>query len=333
MADEQKEPTETTEQTETPTGAFAGMDFEEPDDQELYGFLEEMEEEECEDCEEEVDEEGEYEYYDPDKPEVTNNDDEEYEYEEEQEVQEGLQADLVALAKAQGLSDDEIKSIGSDSALGTIIAALQRRAVEETTESAEIQQSDAALKEIEESRQALAEIQGMKPDDHFDPVAARAIKALNSELERMQGELSKVGGVAFSAQSEQGVTEIAGKYPEVLGSGPSSELDPTSDYSRNRSRLLDEVSILRAGYTAAKKPVPTDTELFTKAFRSVFGMRIQEIERDRFAKKVKKREKQFIARATNNRGVPKKGRDKAVASVAQIMRDRGLVALDSETFE
>ena len=77
--DEQKEPTETTEQTEAPTGAFAGMDFEEPDEQELYGFAEEGEEEECEDCEEEeVDEEDEYEYYDPDKPEVTN-DDEEYE--------------------------------------------------------------------------------------------------------------------------------------------------------------------------------------------------------------------------------------------------------------
>ena len=43
--DEQKEPTETTEQTETPTGAFAGMDFEEPDEQELYGFAEESEEE------------------------------------------------------------------------------------------------------------------------------------------------------------------------------------------------------------------------------------------------------------------------------------------------
>ncbi len=329
--DEQKEPTETTEQTEEPKGAFAGMDFEEPDEQELYGFAEEGEEEECEDCEEEeVDEEDEYEYYDPDQPEVINDDEE---YEEEEEVQEGLQTELVALAKAQGLSDDEIKSIGSDSALGTIIAALQRKAVEETSESAEIQQSDAALKKIDESRQALAEIEGMKPDDHFDPVAARAIKALNSELERMRGELSKVGGVALSAQSEQGVTEIAGKYPEVLGSGPSSDLDPTSDFSRNRSRLLDEVSVLRAGYAAAKKPVPTDTELFTKAFRSVFGMRIQEIERDRFAKKVKKREKQFIARATNNRGVPKQGRDKAVASVAQIMRDRGLVALDSESFE
>lgn len=329
--DEQKEPTETTEQTEAPTGAFAGMDFEEPNEQELYGFAEEVEEEECEDCEEEeVDEEDEYEYYDPDKPEVENDNEE---YEEEQQVQEGLQTELVALAKAQGLSDDEIKSIGSDEALGTIIAALHRKAVEETTESAEIQQSDAAHKEIDESRQALAEIQGMKPDDHFDPVAARAIKALSSELERMRGELSKVGGVALSAQSEQGVTEIAGKYPEVLGSGPSSELDPTSDFSRNRSRLLDEVSVLRAGYAAAKKPVPTDTELHTKAFRSVFGMRIQEIERDRFAKKVKKREKQFIARATNNRGVPKQGRDKAVASVAQIMRDRGLVALDSESFE
>ena len=62
-------------------------------------------------------------------------------------------------------------------------------------------------------------------------------------------------------------------------------------------------------------------------------MRIQEIERDRFAKKVKKREKQFIARATNNRGVPKVGRDKAVANVAQMMRDRGLLATDSESFE
>ena len=318
------------EKNEEYNGPFAGMDFDEPDEQELYGFEEEEEgEEECEDCEEEEDGDD-IEFFDPDNPQVEA---EEEEHEEEQQVQEGLQAELVALAKAQGLSDDEIRSIGSDSALGTIIAALQRRAVEETTESAQEQQSDAVLQEAEESRKALAEIESLNADDHFDPVAAKAIKALHSELQRVRDELSQVGGVAFSASSEQGIVDMAGQYPEVLGNGPTSELEPSSDYARNRSRLLDEVSVLRAGYAAAKKPVPTDTELFTKAFRSVFGMRIQEIERDRFAKKVKKREKQFIARATNNRGVPKVGRDKAVANVAQMMRERGLLAVESEDFE
>jgi len=315
-------------------GRFAHMDFEEPDEQELYGFEEGEEveeEEECEDCEEENEDGEDIEYYDPDAPRPESEDDPEYDVEEE--VQEGLQADLVALAKAQGLSDDEIRRIGSDSALGTIIAALQRRAVEETAESALEQQGDATLVEHEESRKALAEIENLNADDHFDPLAAKAIKALNSELQRVRSELSQVGGVAFSAHSEQGVVDMAGKYPEVLGNGPTSELEPSSDYARNRSRLLDEVSVLRAGYAAAKKPVPSDAELFTKAFRSVFGMRIQEIERDRFAKKVKKREKQFIARATNNRGVPKVGREKAVANVAQMMRERGLMAVESEDFE
>ena len=331
MGDEKKE------ETQENTGPFAGMDFDEPDEQELYGFTDEdteegsEEEEECEDCDEEEDSDD-IEFFDPDNPRPEAEEDED-EYEEEQQVQEGLQAELVALAKAQGLSDDEIKAIGNDSALGTIIAALQRRAVEETTESAQEQQSDAAFQENEESRKALAEIENLNADDHFDPVAAKAIKALHSELQRVRSELSQVGGVAFSEQSERGIVDMAGKYPEVLGQGSTSELDAGSDHARNRSRLLDEVSVLRAGYAAAKKPVPTDTELFTKAFRSVFGMRIQEIERDRFAKKVKKREKQFIARATNNRGVPKVGRDKAVANVAQMMRDRGLLATDSESFE
>lgn len=248
MADEEKNE----EKNEEYNGPFAGMDFDEPDEQELYGFEEgeesEENEEECEDCEEEEDNED-IEFFDPDNPQVEA---EEQEYEEEQQVQEGLQAELVALAKAQGLSDDEIRSIGSDSALGTIIAALQRRAVEETTESAQEQQSDAVFQEAEESRKALAEIESLNADDHFDPVAAKAIKALHSELQRVRDELSQVGGVAFSASSEQGIVDMAGKYPEVLGNGPTSELEPSSDYARNRSRLLDEVSVLRAGYAAAK---------------------------------------------------------------------------------
>lgn len=320
---------------ENKTTPFAEMDFDEPNEEELYGFSEEESEEgeveeECEDCDEE-DEDSEIEFYDPDNPQPEAEEEEEYEVDEE--VQEGLQADLVALAKAQGLSDDEIKSIGSDSALGVIITALQRRAVEETAETALEQQSDAAFQEHEESRKALVEIEQLDENDHFDPVAAKAIKALNEELKRVRQELTQVGGLAYSAQSEQGVLDMAGQYPEVLGKGPTNELDPSSDQARNRSRLLDEVSVLRAGYASAKKTVPTDAELFTKAFRSVFGMRIQEIERDRFAKKVKKRSKQFIARASNNRNVPKAGRDKAVANVAQIMRERGILASDAEMFE
>jgi len=322
------------EEKEEKISPFAEMEFDEPNEEELYGFDEnegeEDEEEECEDCDEE-EEDSDIEFYNPDNPQPVAEEEEEYVVEEE--VQEGLQADLVALAKAQGLSDDEIKSIGSDSALGTIIAALQRRAVEETAETAQEQQSDAAFQEHEESRKALAEIEQLDENDHFDPVAAKAIKALNGELKRVRQELSQVGGLAYSAQTEQGVVDMAGQYPEVLGTGPTSELEPSSDQARNRSRLLDEVSVLRAGYAAAKKPVPTDAELFTKAFRSVFGMRIQEIERDRFAKKVKKREKQFIARASNNRNVPKVGRDKAVANVAQLMRERGILASDAEMFE
>ena len=325
MAEETKQTEETEEKR-----PFDFMDFEEPTLAELMGEEEVDDEEECEDCEDD----DEYEYYDPDKPQPESEEDEEYEYVEDPvPVQEGLQADLVAAAKLQGLTDQEIAAIGNPEAMNTIISALLRRAIDSVAEDQVINEGDAALAKTEESRQELAEIENMNPDDAFDPTSAKAIKALSAELNRMRSELAAVGSKAENVEYENSMSEISAKFPEVLGKGKTNELDPSSEYVDNRARLLEEVEVLRAGYKASRKQTPTDTALFEKAFRSVFGTKIFEIERERFKKKVNKREKQFIARATNNRVSSKQGRDKAISGVAAMMRDRGLLEVDAETFD
>ncbi len=320
-----EEKVEVEETVEEYSGPFKEMHFDEPNEEDLYGFS--SEDGESEDNSGESDDEPQF--YDPDRVE----EEDAAEPQENVEVPEGLQTELVELAKKQGLSEEEINRIGDPDALDVIVSALQKRAVDATAEDAQEQKSDAALQDVEESRQQLATIEEMNPEDHFDPVAAKAIKSLKSELDRMRGELSNIGGVAIAAQSEQDLAVIAKQYPEILGEGPTKNLVPHSDHVRNRTRLLDEVSVLRAGYRAANKAVPEDKELFAKAFQSVFGTKINEIERQRFTKKVKSREKQFIARATNNRNIPKKGRDRAVANVAKMMRDKGMMDVEVDTFE
>jgi uncharacterized protein with von Willebrand factor type A (vWA) domain len=318
------------EETKEYDGPFKEMHFDEPNEEDLYGIPSETED--TEDAEGAEDEEEAPQFYDPDDPDRVGEEDAAIP-DEVVDVPEGLQSDLVDLAKKQGLSEEEINRIGNPDALDVIVSALQKRAVDAIAEDAEEQKSDAAVQEIEQSREQLTAIEEMNPEDHFDPVAAKAIKALKGELDRMRGELANIGGVAIAAQSEQDLSVIAKQYPEILGDGPTKNLVPHSDFVRNRTRLLDEVSVLRAGYRAANKAIPEDKDLFAKAFQSVFGSKINEIERQRFSKKVKAREKQFISRATNNRNLPKKGRDRAVANVAAMMRDKGMLEIEPDTFE
>ena len=327
MAEKEEEKNEVVE--EEYTGPFKEMDFDEPNEEDLYGIPKEDEPSAKNEDSEEETEEDEPQFYDPDRVE----EEDASEPTEHVDVPEGLQSELVELAKKQGLNEEEINRIGNPDALDVIVSALQKRAIDATAEDAQEQRSDAAVQNVEESRQQLSSIEEMNPDDHFDPVAARAIKALKGELDRIRGELTNIGGVAIAAQSEQDLAVVAKQYPEILGEGPTKNLTPHSDHVRNRTRLLDEVSVLRAGYKAANKAVPEDKDLFAKAFQSVFGTKINDIERQRFTKKVKSREKQFIARATNNRNLPKKGRDRAVANVAQMMRDKGMLETEADTFE
>ena len=325
MAEEKNEETQ-----KEYTGPFKEMHFDQPSDEDLYGIP--SENEEAENAGDSDSEEETPQTYDPDDPDRIS-EAEAGVPETSPDVPEGLQTELVELAKNQGLSEEEINRIGDPDALDVIVSALQKRAVDATAEDAEEQRSDAVVQEVEQSREQLTAIEEMNPEDHFDPVAAKAIKALKGELDRMRGELANIGGVAIAAQSEQDLSVIAKQYPEILGEGPTKNLVPHSDYVRNRTRLLDEVSVLRAGYRAANKAVPQDNDLFAKAFQSVFGSKINEIERQRFSKKVQAREKQFISRATNNRNLPKKGRDRAVANVAALMRDKGMLDVEADTFE
>ena len=311
MAEEKNEENE--EKVEEYSGPFKEMNFDEPNEEDLYGIPAE-----ATDKSEAENEEGENpQVYDPDDPDRV----EEAEAAVPQEVvdvPEGLQSELVELAKKQGLDEEEINRIGDPDALDVIVSALQKRAVDAIAEDAEEQKSDAVVQDVEQSREQLT---------------AKAIKALKGELDRMRGELANIGGVAIAAQSEQDLSVISKQYPEILGDGPTKNLVPHSDFVRNRTRLLDEVSVLRAGYRAANKAVPEDNDLFAKAFQSVFGTKINEIERQRFSKKVQAREKQFISRATNNRNLPKKGRDRAVANVAAMMRDKGMLDVEADSFE
>ena len=79
---------------------------------------------------------------------------------------------------------------------------------------------------------------------------------------------------------------------------------------------------IRETARTARKRIPDVSEAFDQAVRSVFGGKVKQVEQRALTSKVKQRESQLIARPTNNGKRPVSGREKAIASVAALMRDR-----------
>jgi hypothetical protein len=83
--------------------------------------------------------------------------------------------------------------------------------------------------------------------------------------------------------------------------------------------------------------MPSDKELFERAVNGVFGEKAKDFARQELNERLKKRESQFISRASNSSGSGDmlSGRDQALKNVSSKMRELGIDVYDdsSEIFE
>ena len=108
----------------------------------------------------------------------------------------------------------------------------------------------------------------------------------------------------------------------MFGDGPSHSLSPRSEEYKARAVVVSEMQRIRELAKSAKKRIPDSSEAFDQAVRSVFGSKVKQMEQRSLVSKVKQRESQLIARPANNGKRPVTGREKAIASVSAMMRDR-----------
>lgn len=232
----------------------------------------------------------------------------------------GVVQELAAKAKSLGMSDEEVSSIKDTGALRSVIAALQRQAAVETSDDTEQsrRKPDAGASPSSEY-EALA---ALDPDDALDPSAIKAIKALKAELDKIRARSVEPTPSVRPDEADYMIAKLGADFADVFGEGPAGSLSPKSEQYKARTTVVQEMQRIRETARTARKRIPDVSEAFDQAVRSVFGGKVKQVEQRALTSKVKQRESQLIARPTNNGKRPVSGREKAIASVAALMRDR-----------
>jgi hypothetical protein len=236
---------------------------------------------------------------------------------------------LTVKARGLGMNEDEIEQIKDTGALRSVISALQRQATTETNVDLD------SRRKSEEGEGLFSEydaVDAIDADDALDPSAIKAIKALKVELDKLRSK--SVDSATSTARPEDAdylIAKLGDDYVDLFGDGPASSLSPRSEEYKARATVVEEMQRIRDGAKASKKRIPDSRETFDQAIRSVFGSQVQKAERRRLSNQVKQRESQLIARPTNNGKRVVSGRDRAIESVTQLMRDRMSNVPDSLT--
>lgn len=235
----------------------------------------------------------------------------------------GVIQELASRARDLGMNDDEVAQIKEPGALRSVIAALERQAKDET--SSDLKEQPRRKPDAGESPSSEYEaLAGLDPDDAIDPAAIKAIKALKAELDKMRVRQVEAPAPedARPEEADYLIAKLGDDYVDLFGDGPASSLSRKSAQFKARSSVVEEMKRIQDSARSAKRKVPESKDAFDQALRSVFGEQVKQAERRQLATKVKARESQLISRPTNNGTRPSSGRDKAIASVASLMRDR-----------
>lgn len=193
-------------------------------------------------------------------------------------------AALVDRAKALGFDESEAALLASKGLVDKIEAL---RAPKEQQKS----EGDAGRKAEERP----------SSDPRYEELLAK-LRALESRIERVPDAID-------DAMLRSGHESLFGKERSPA---------PSSKEAENRRLVRDAVEVLRSGYAQRGKPVPPDEELVRSAVLMSFP---EELTKGRGQTARNGRESQFIARPSpRQEKPPTKGRDLAIASVADIFK-------------
>jgi len=228
----------------------------------------------------------------------------------------GLPLDVIEEAIGYGLTSNEIKELGSEENIAAVLQILDRT----QTESVSEQSSDTADDDF---------------DDPFaDPDDDTGVDSEIADLRKQVKNLTKL--VKTKKPDTPNMEKLFGMldndYTELFGEDVE-EMSKTQE--RNREKAYEEYEIMKAGYAAKKRRVPSERRLFKQAVQSVFGNFESKVARKQFSETANKRKSQFISRVNSrDNKKPKDSRSNAIDSVKQFLIDRGYNDLSStENFD
>jgi len=249
---------------------------------------------------------------------------------EDPEASKGLTADQIQTLAGMGFDEADILSLKQSPLLDKIIdygSDEPNKTTDTTTDGDEIPGSPDEKSE-----------DGYKvtlDEDVYDPDLIQQFRSMKNHYDKKIAELNTVihslGDEAYTSRVDRLFADSG--LDKFVGTGSTAELVPGTMEARNRRLIQDELVALTAGYEATGKDTPAFKELFHRAARAVLGDDINDTVRQEFVKKVESRHKQRIARPSNRASKSKGSVQQAVTSVSQMMKDRGMMDDNVDSFE
>jgi len=218
---------------------------------------------------------------------------------------------LLETARALGVGEEELKSIGGNAEALTAVVGLLQRMAAVATEPAP--QGDAA-----ETPGELDAILAMNPDDQVDPEMAKSLKVLAGMLKGMN---TPKQAPANDGAADWHISQLGGDFADVFGKGSSSELPERSPQRVMRRLLVEEMDRIVSKARADKRAVPANDVAFNQALRVLHGDKVDAVKSRKLADSAKDRSKQLIGRPGAARAELPPGRARAVANVERLMKN------------
>lgn len=238
----------------------------------------------------------------------------------------GPSDELLDRATELGYTLDELKQFRSVSALEKDIARvekLQQRLQERQAGKTPAKPENAPVEESEPEPNWDEMI-----EEGHDPANVaiqkqlwqRAAKAEAAVKQVMQAEQNRI----WEAQCERfdsTLNNMGEEYRELFGNGRRGDLLKSSpELAANRDRVFDQMAILRAGYQAAGKTIPSEPDLINEAVQSSFYKQTQQIARKALKAEIKKAGSQSLSRPHSTGTKPLSGESRALAKEQEFWK-------------
>ena len=251
----------------------------------------------------------------------------------EDEPEEVLPDEILQRATDAGLTNDDLENMGSPEQMKFVLDLLENKAQELNDKMKEDAADTGDAADEDQSSNDVSWIDEIDPDEAVDSDSARAVKAMKAKIDQLTSTIESMNKVTEEVKTASHFSDLEPEWDEVFG----SSTDATTEQQANRRSVLEEVKTLKDGYRSRKKRMPTEKELFERAVNGVFGEKAKDFARQELNDRLKKRESQFISRAsnTNGSGDMLSGREQALKNVSSKMRDLGIDVFDgpSEIFD
>lgn len=148
------------------------------------------------------------------------------------------------------------------------------------------------------------------------PQMQQVIGYLGNQIQRANAQYAEMQSIAATQRFDGMIANLSKEYETVLGKGGIDELDPKSPFRATRDQLSDQMEALQAGYERSGHKMPSEKEVFRRALAIVTADRTAQLERQKIAAQLKKRQGVTIARPQGRRTATTESKGQQAAEVA-----------------